>query len=88
MIYRDYAKRIIDFSLSITAMVVLCPLFFGLIIAGSIEMRGNPFFVQKRPGRNGSCFRLIKFRTMTNEKDINGNYLPDEKRLKIGRAHV
>lgn len=62
------------------------PLLILLTIIGAIVMRGNPFFVQLRPGKNERIFLLIKFRTMTCEKDKNGNLLPDEKRLtKYGK---
>ena len=67
--------------LSLAALIALSPLFILLIIAGAIKMKGNPFFVQPRPGKNEQIFNLIKFRTMTNEKDKNGNLLPDEIRL-------
>lgn len=84
--YRNFAKRILDCILSILALIILSPLFFILIIIGTIAMKGNPFFVQERPGLNEKIFKLIKFRTMTNEKDENGNLLSDEIRLsKYGR---
>ncbi|MBO4962395.1 MAG: sugar transferase, partial [Clostridia bacterium] len=57
-----------------------------LIIVGAIVMKGNPFFTQDRPGKNGKIFKLIKFRSMNNKKDENGNLLPDELRLtKYGK---
>lgn len=52
-----------------------------LVVIGAVAMKGSPFFTQLRPGKDEKIFRLIKFRTMTNEKDENGNLLPDEKRL-------
>lgn len=52
-----------------------------MIVAGAIVMKGNPFFVQPRPGKKEKVFKLIKFRTMTCEKDMNDNLLPDEERL-------
>lgn len=75
-----------DFCLSLLALIVLCPIVLALIIIGAIAMRGNPFFVQPRPGKkdkNGKekIFNLLKLRTMTNAKDADGNLLPDEKRL-------
>ena len=81
MIYRKYIKRILDFILSLCALVVLSPLFLILIIVGAIKVKGNPFFVQERVGLNEKVFKLIKFRSMTNEKDENGEMLPDEVRL-------
>lgn len=79
--YAKFFKRALDFSLSLAALIVFTPLLLVLIIVGSIIMKGNPFFTQLRPGKDERIFRLIKFRTMTNEKDKNGRLLPDEKRL-------
>ena len=84
--YKKYFKRVIDFCLSLIGLIVLSPLFLILIILGIIFMRGNPFFVQQRPGKDGKIFALIKFRTMDNRKDQEGHWLPDEVRLnKYGR---
>ena len=84
--YARCFKRIIDFSLSLIALIVLSPLLVILIILGTFFMRGNPFFTQERPGKNEKIFKLIKFRTMDNRKDKKGNLLPDEVRLnKYGR---
>lgn len=80
-IYAKYIKRILDFILSLLALIILSPLILIFTIIGAIKMKGNPFFVQKRPGKDGKIFSLIKFRTMTNKKDKDGNLLPDEKRL-------
>lgn len=79
--YAKYIKRILDFFLSLCASIVLSPLLLILIILGTIFMRGNPFFTQLRPGKNEKIFKLIKFRTMDNRKDKNGNLLPDDARL-------
>lgn len=79
--YVHFFKRLLDFLLSFIALILLSPLFIILIILGAIMMKGNPFFVQKRPGLHEKIFKLIKFRTMTNEKDEKGNLLADEKRL-------
>ena len=90
-LYRQFFKRFYDFVLSLIAIVVLSPLLLILMIAGAIAMRGNPFFTQLRPGKkdkngNEKIFRLIKFRTMSNKKDADGNLLPDEFRLnKYGK---
>ena len=84
--YAKCFKRLLDFLLSFIALVVLSPVILILIILGAIKMRGNPFFTQRRPGKNEKIFKLIKFRTMTNKKDENGNLLPDNQRLtKYGR---
>ena len=84
--YRPFFKRFWDIALSGLAIVVFSPLFLLLTIIGAIAMKGNPFFVQVRPGKKDKSgqeklFPLIKFRTMSCEKDENGNLLPDEKRL-------
>lgn len=84
--YARFFKRILDFILSLCALVVLFPVFLVLIILGAVNMKGNPFFTQLRPGKNEKIFRLIKFRTMTNQKDKEGNLLPDDVRLtKYGK---
>ena len=79
--YAKYIKRFLDIVLSGCALLVLSPLLLVLTVLGAIMMKGNPFFTQLRPGKNEKIFRLIKFRTMTCEKDENGNLLPDEQRL-------
>lgn len=79
--YAKYLKRVIDFLLSLIALIVLSPLLLVLIVLGTVFMKGNPFFVQKRPGKNEKIISLLKFRTMTNEKDEEGKLLPDEIRL-------
>ena len=76
--YAKYFKRIIDFILSLIALIVLSPVLVVLMILGTVFMRGNPFFTQPRPGKNEKIFKLIKFRTMDNRKDADGNLLPDE----------
>lgn len=89
--YAKCVKRFLDFALSFVALLVLSPIFLILIAVGAVAMRGNPFFVQARPGKKGKdgherIFHLIKFRTMSNAKDKNGNLLPDQVRLnKYGR---
>ena len=85
--YTKFLKRFFDFTLSLLALIVLSPLLIVLTIIGAIAMRGNPFFTQARPGKidkktgKEKIFKLIKFRTMSNKKDENGNLLPDEARL-------
>lgn len=79
--YARYIKRIMDVIISLCAIFVLSPLLLTITIIGVIKMKGNPFFTQERPGLHEKVFKLIKFRTMTNEKDDNGNLLPDEYRL-------
>ncbi len=84
--YAAFFKRFLDFLISLIALLVLSPLLLILTIVGAIAMGGNPFFTQLRPGKkdkNGNevIFRLIKFRTMSNKKDSDGNLLPDDQRL-------
>ena len=85
--YERCIKRPLDFILSLMALIVLSPLLLLLTIIGTIAMKGNPFFVQRRPGKidpktgQEKIFPLIKFRTMSNAKDKDGKLLPDEKRL-------
>ncbi|MBQ1910442.1 MAG: sugar transferase [Erysipelotrichaceae bacterium] len=79
--YKNFFKRVFDFILSLGALIVLAPVFLVLIILGWKHMKGNPFFTQDRPGKDGKIFKLIKFRSMSEEKDKNGNYLPDDVRL-------
>jgi lipopolysaccharide/colanic/teichoic acid biosynthesis glycosyltransferase len=84
--YDRCIKRLLDLLLSFLALCGLSPILLILTVLGAIKMKGNPFFTQQRPGRNEKIFRLIKFRTMTCEKDAQGKLLPDEQRLnKYGR---
>lgn len=84
--YAKCFKRIIDFTLSLLGLIILSPILLVLIVLGTLFMRGNPFFTQERPGKDEKIFKLIKFRTMDNRKDKDGNLLPDEIRLnKYGR---
>lgn len=86
LLYRCFFKRFYDIVLSSCAIIILSPLLIFLMISGAINMKGNPFFVQRRPGKNGKIFKLIKFRTMTVERDEAGELLPDNKRLtRYGR---
>jgi lipopolysaccharide/colanic/teichoic acid biosynthesis glycosyltransferase len=86
-IYENYLKRVMDFILSLIAIIIFSPLLVILSLSGLIAMKGNPFFSQSRPGKidkktgNEKIFKLIKFRTMSNEKDKDGNLLPDNVRL-------
>lgn len=79
--YAKCIKRPLDFILSLIVIIMLSPLFLVLTIIGAIKMKGNPFFTQERPGWHEKVFKLIKFRSMTNERDTSGKLLPDEKRL-------
>lgn len=81
MIYARFIKRALDFLLSMIMLIILSPVIVLLIIIGALAVKGNPFFTQDRPGLNEKIFKLIKFRTMTNEKNESGEFLPDEVRL-------
>lgn len=89
--YAKYFKRFLDCTLSVLALIVLSPILLVLTVSGAVVMKGNPFFVQPRPGlkdKNGKeiIFHLIKFRTMSNAKGVNGELLPDSQRLgRYGR---
>ena len=79
--YRSLFKRIFDFILSLTAIIILSPVLLLLTVIGAFLMGGNPFFTQDRPGKDGKVFKLVKFRSMNNKRDERGELLPDEKRL-------
>ena len=79
--YPRFFKRVIDFLCALAAICCLSPLLVFLTVVGAYKMKGNPFFTQPRPGKDEKIFKLVKFRTMTNEKDANGKLLPDDVRL-------
>ena len=84
--YKKYIKRILDFSLSLIALIVLSPVFLILAILVRIKLGKPIIFKQQRPGKNEKIFMLYKFRTMTDAKDEQGNLLPDSERLtKFGK---
>jgi len=79
--YKRFLKQIIDFIIAFKAMVVLSPILLVVVILLALANKGNPFFFQNRPGKDERIFKIVKFRTMTNERDQNGNLLPDADRL-------
>ena len=79
--YEKYFKRPLDFILGVLTIIAFSWLYIILVVLGIFFMRGNPFFLQERPGKNEKIFKLVKFRTMDNRKDKNGVLLPDEIRL-------
>lgn len=89
--YAKLVKRPLDFVLALLALILISPVLVVLSITGAVFMGGNPYFVQPRPGKkdktgNEKIFNLVKFRTMSNKKDKNGELLSDEQRLnKYGR---
>lgn len=80
-LYSQYFKRPIDLVLSLTAFIVLLPVFLVVTILLAIANDGKPFFLQPRPGKNGRIFRVIKYKTMNDKRDAQGNLLPDADRL-------
>lgn len=85
-IYSSVIKPTADRLIAVVAFVVLSPLFFAVMLLLLIANRGNPFFLQPRPGKGERIFRIIKFKTMNDKKDEQGNLLPDELRLtEVGK---
>ena len=83
--YKNFIKPAIDFVLALVGFLFLSPVFVMVTIGLFFANDGKPFFFQLRPGKNGKIFKIIKFKTMTDKKDENGNLLPDADRLtKIG----
>ncbi|PRY13310.1 lipopolysaccharide/colanic/teichoic acid biosynthesis glycosyltransferase [Pontibacter ummariensis] len=80
-LYPRYIKRLLDFSISLVALLVLLPVFLLVTLLLFVANRGDVFFLQPRPGKGGKVFRVIKFKTMNDLKDKQGKLLPDEQRL-------
>ena len=87
VMYKFFLKRTIDFLLSLLGFIIISPIFLLLWIWLSIANKGaGAFFFQERPGKNGKIFKVIKFKTMTDERDSEGNLLPDAQRItKVGK---
>lgn len=84
--YKNFFKRILDFILSLAGFIILLPIFSFLTLFLAIANNGKPFFFQQRPGKNNKVFKVVKFRTMNEKKDSDGNLLTDAERLtSIGR---
>ncbi len=79
--YRNFFKRFLDLTLSTIGFCILLPAFIIVGLALSISNKGNPFFVQTRPGRNEKLFRIIKFKTMNDKRNSTGELLSDAERL-------
>lgn len=79
--YKFFLKRLFDFLIALIALIILAPVFIIVMILLYFANQGKPFFVQARPGLNEKIFNIIKFKTMNDKKDTNGNYLPDAERL-------
>jgi lipopolysaccharide/colanic/teichoic acid biosynthesis glycosyltransferase len=86
MTYRVYIKRLFDFSFALVLLIITMPITVPIFILLAIQNNGDIFFKQSRPGYKENVFKIFKFKTMTDEKDSNGNLLPDAKRLtKLGK---
>lgn len=85
--YRHFFKRLLDFMISLVGLLIISPILLIVTIWLHFANKGTgAFFLQDRPGRDGKIFKVIKFKTMTDERDADGNLLPDEQRLtKIGK---
>ena len=79
--YRNYLKRILDFIIALLAFVMLFPIFTVVTLSLLIANQGKPFFFQERPGLNERIFKIVKFKSMNDKKDKEGNLLPDADRL-------
>jgi len=85
--YKNYIKRILDFGIALVALVCLSPLLLVVTVWLHLANKGaGAFFLQERPGKDGKIFKIIKFKTMTDERDADGNLLPDLQRITpVGR---
>ncbi|MBN4047022.1 sugar transferase [bacterium AH-315-P13] len=79
--YKPYTKPLLDFIGATLGLIILLPIFIFIIVMLLILNQGKPFFLQQRPGKNESIFNIIKFKTMNDKKDANGNLLPPLQRL-------
>lgn len=86
--YKKYFKRLIDFTIAFLGLLILSPIFIIVTIGLYFVNQGKPFFFQKRPGLNEKIFSIIKFKTMNDQKDANGNLLSDAERLTTIGAFV
>ncbi|MGG7035416.1 MAG: sugar transferase [Flavobacterium sp.] len=79
--YKNYFKRLFDFTASLLGLVLFSPIFAIVTIGLYFANQGKPFFFQKRPGKDERIFSIVKFKTMNDKKDAEGNLLPDAERL-------
>ena len=83
--YKHFFKRIFDFAAALIGILILSPIFIVVMLFLAVANDGKPFFIQPRPGKSGKIFHIIKFKTMNDKKDADGNLLSDEIRLtKVG----
>ena len=88
MIYRKYIKRLLDILISFVSVIILSPVYLILALLVRTKLGSPVLFHQDRPGLNGKIFHMYKFRSMTDERDENGELLPDEKRLTGAVYHT
>ena len=81
MLYQSVVKRSVDFSIALIGCVLLSPVCFTVFILLLFKYRGSPFFCQVRPGKNEQLFKIVKFKTMNDKRDLTGALLPDKERL-------
>lgn len=86
--YKNYFKRLFDFLAALIGLICLSPIFIIVTIGLYFANQGKPFFLQERPGLNEKIFKIIKFKTMNDKKDAQGNLLPDAERLTSVGAFV
>lgn len=79
--YKCYVKRLIDFLVALLGCLLLSPVFIFVTVGLFIVNHGKPFFFQPRPGKDGRIFKIVKFKTMNDKKDVSGNLLPDAERI-------
>ena len=88
MFYKTLLKPFLDFIIALAGFIILLPVFLFIVVFLIIVNNGKPFFFQSRPGLHGKIFKVIKFKTMNDRKDKEGNLLPDDKRLTAIGAFV
>lgn len=81
--YRNWLKPFIDFIVALLALIILSPVFLIATLLLAVANKGRPFFIQERPGKNERIFRILKFKTMNDDRDADGKLLPDEQRLTV-----
>ncbi len=86
--YKSFIKYFLDFLIALTGILILSPVFIVVMILLFIVNKGKPFFFQLRPGLHGKIFKVIKFKTMNDKKDKQGNLLPDSKRLTMAGQFI
>lgn len=87
-IYRDFFKHLIDVIFALCVLIVLSPVLVIVFVCLVIANKGRAFFYQKRPGKDAKIFKIVKFKTMTDERDVNGEFLPDHLRITAVGAFV